>query len=276
MSKFGVLLYANEINESVLDTLEQHEAKSLSIAFWEKVDKDSLLATAKLLKKYHFTISAISVFGNTLSNDDTYEGWKILIEHNKLFGNPYVSGFAGRLINKSVEESLPEFNIRFTYLLYLATEYNCKGLLLETCKLGDTWNRGKWNIAINPRAWKLIFDTISDERLGLEWEPYHQIVSFMTPLPQLVTWMHYIKHIHGKDAHLDQDNLEENGLYDKEKAILPALPGFGDTNWIDLCYILHQFKYKGSIDIEIQNSNYIKSKEKILNSLDFLKTNCYY
>ena len=270
MLQIGVVICANEIDKSILDLLKKEGCSSISVSFWKSLDKDKYFEVAKLLESYDFNVSAVSIFGNTIESDEIKDAWKFLIKENKAMGNPYITGFAGRVNTKSVEDSIMPWKAIFTELLDLSYKHDCKGLLLENCRMGDTWKRGKWNIAINPSAWSLMFDALDDEKLGLEWEPYHQILALIDPIKQLKTWAKKVKHVHGKDAKTDWAKLRRIGLYDKEKAIVDEIPLFGDTDWKDVITVLKENNYKGSIDIETQNATFLSKKDKILKSLHYL------
>ncbi len=273
MLQIGMLVYSNELSDEVLDFLSENNCNNVSIAFWEKVLEKSLEKNIKLIEKHKFNVSCLSVFGNSLENEDTISGWDILIKNSKHFNNAYVSGFAGRVNNRSVEQSLEKYKEIFSQKLNLAYKYDCNGILFENCRMGDTWKKGKWNIAINPTAWNLIFNTIDDEKIGLQWEPYHQLISFVEPLNQLETWIHKIKNIHGKDAKIDFEALRKNGLYDIDKPMKATLPGFGDTNWEKVIEIAERCNYNGSIDLELQNSSFEESKNQVKTAINYLSKN---
>jgi sugar phosphate isomerase/epimerase len=71
-------------------------------------------------------------------------------------------------------------------------------------------------------------------RIGLEWEPTHQMVQLIDPLPQLKQWMKKIVHIHGKDATIDWDAIRRYGIYEAADFVYHRTPGFGDNNWRDI------------------------------------------
>jgi sugar phosphate isomerase/epimerase len=122
--------------------------------------------------------------------------------------------------------------------------------------MGDLWKRGNWNIAINGDAWALMFDALDDPKLGLQWEPCHQVEAFIDPLPQLEQWLPKVKHVHGKDALIDWELLKVIGLYAPEKAIRSVLPGEGESDWGAIIRMLQESGYDGSIDIETQNQKF--------------------
>ena len=56
--------------------------------------------------------------------------------------------------------------------------------------MDGNWATGDWNIAHNPDAWELMFNETPDDNIGLEWEPCHQLVYLIDPLPQIRKWAH--------------------------------------------------------------------------------------
>ena len=116
--------------------------------------------------------------------------------------------------------------------------------------MGGNWNTGNWNIAINPDAWELMFDAVPLDNIGLEWEPCHQMVQLIDPLPQIREWGKRFFHIHGKDATIRRDVIAKHGFLGREAACWHRTPGFGDSNWTDIISELRLASYRGNIDIE--------------------------
>ena len=56
-----------------------------------------------------------------------------------------------------------------------------------------------------------MFDAIDSENVGLQWEPCHQMVSLIDPMPQLRKWVDKIFSVHGKDATILWDVVREHG-----------------------------------------------------------------
>ena len=103
---------------------------------------------------------------------------------------------------------------------------------------------------IRPTAWEMMFNEVPSDALGLQWEPCHQMVSLIDPLPQLRKWAHKVFHVHGKDATVAWDIIRTVGIRGGKPYVWHRTPGFGDTNWTDVISILRQGKFHGSIDIE--------------------------
>ena len=97
--------------------------------------------------------------------------------------------------------------------------------------MDGNWATGDWNIAHNPDAWELMFDALPDENLGLEWEPCHQMVYLIDPMPQIREWAPKIFHVHGKDATVRWDVIRRHGVFGKEPFVQMRTPGFGDSDW---------------------------------------------
>lgn len=194
-------------------------------------------------------ISALAIYGNPLIDEQTARDWARLIEATAWFGCDLVCGFTGRIPDKPVPESMPALKQVFTPLVKQAEERNAR-IAFENCDMHGNWEWGDWNIAHAPAAWEMIFDAIPSSALGLEWEPCHQIVSFIDPLPQLRQWAHKVFHLHGKDVTMLWDVIRTSGIRGGQQYIYHRTPGFGDTNWTDIISILRMKGFRGSIDIE--------------------------
>jgi sugar phosphate isomerase/epimerase len=99
-------------------------------------------------------------------------------------------------------------------------------------------------------GWELMFETLPNDNLGLQWEPCHQLVQLIDPIPTLRKWVHRVFSVHGKDATVNWDLIREFGIHGNEQWCHNRTPGFGDSNWSDIITILRQAGYEGSIDIE--------------------------
>ena len=199
------------------------------------------------------SVSCLGIYGNPLENDDAAhaarKSWELCIDHAVDFGCDLVCGFAGRLTDKPIPESIPRFKSVFGDLAARAKERKVR-LAFENCPMGGDWKRGSWNIAINPAAWELMFAALPDANLGLEWEPAHQLLQFIAPIPQLREWAPKVFHVHGKDGNINHDLLARYGTRSDRTFFHPRVPGFGDSDWRQIITILQMCKYQGAIDIE--------------------------
>ncbi|MGO4347741.1 sugar phosphate isomerase/epimerase family protein [Paenibacillus sp. MCAF9] len=269
--------------DQIIPQIVNHGFESFNLTFWQTTGETDLVEIAKrvraLADEHDFVVPAVSVFGNPLTgegnNADTLASWERLIDHAHLFGADIVSGFTGRLTNQPIDESIPKFKEVFGELTRRAADKGVR-IAFENCDMGGTWATGDWNIAHNPAAWELMFNAVPLDNIGLEWEPCHQMVSLIDPIPQLRKWANKVFHVHGKDATIAWDIVKEHGVHSKQQYVWHRTPGFGDTNWKDIITILRQNDYKGTIDIEGWHDPVYKDELEMtgqVHALNYLK-NC--
>ncbi len=258
--RIGTLVPAHERTADVIAQLVPLGFETFQIAFGRSVGDFDVAGLATAVARALATapategglpprISAIGVYGNPLTSPETVADWERLIDAASLFGCDIVSGFAGRVSGRPVPESYGRFGEVFRPLAQRAEDRGVR-LAFENCEKRGTWESGDWNIAHAPRAWDAMFAEVESPVIGLEWEPCHQIVSFVDPLPQLRRYAHRIWHIHGKDAQVDWSVIHEHGIRGGVQYVHHRTPGFGDTNWNDLISTLRMCGWRGSIDIE--------------------------
>ncbi len=241
----------------VIPQLLPHGFESFALTFWQTTGDTDLVELAQRLREIlepaGVIVSALSIFGNPLTgtgrNSDTLASWERLIDAAQAFGTDLVTGFTGRLVDQPLDASLPKFTEVFGELVRRAADRGVR-IAFENCDMDGTWERGDWNIAHNPTMWEKIFDALPVDNMGLEWEPCHQMVSLIDPIPQLRKWLPKIFHVHGKDATIAWDIVREYGIHGPRQFVWHRTPGFGDTNWTDVISILRQGGYEGHIDIE--------------------------
>lgn len=231
--------------------------ESFTLNYWQQfhdIEPEKLAAEVRpIVEEAQVKISAVSLFCNPmLENEEgeiARENLGKLIDCANDFGCDIVSGFTGRLPDVSIPENIERFKVVWTPLAERAA---AKGIRIawENCSMGGNWLTGDWNIAHNPDAWELMFEAIPLENVGLEWEPCHQLVQLIQPLPQIREWKDRLFHIHGKDATIRWDLISRHGIGGRECYAWHRTPGFGDTNWTDIISELRMIGYQGAIDIE--------------------------
>ena len=233
-----------------------HGFESIQLFFWQTLgatDIERLAADVlDAIGDADVTVS-LAMFGNPLEDGEldraTLAGWESLIDNARLFGADLVGGFTGRLRGKPIEDSLPRFREIWSALAKRAEEKGVR-IAFENCAMNGNWQAGDWNIAHNPDAWEMMFNEVRSDALGLEWEPCHQLVYFIDPIPQIRKWAHKFFHVHGKDATVRWDVVREHGVFGKHPFVQMRTPGFGDTDWTRVVSELRLAGFKGCIDIE--------------------------
>lgn len=234
----------------------KHGFESLEPFFWQVMDKD-LPTLARRLKDAigdsDVVIDTLGMFGNPLMDEEldrkTLAGWEALIDHAHLFGAKTVAGFTGRIRGQSIEASLPAYKKVWGELSRRAADKGVR-IAFENCAMDGNWAAGDWNIAHNPDSWELMFDALPADNIGLEWEPCHQLVYLIDPIPQIRKWAHKFFHVHGKDATVRWDVVREHGVFGKHPFVQMRTPGFGDSDWTRIIGELRLAGFKGCIDIE--------------------------
>ncbi|AJS59387.1 sugar phosphate isomerase/epimerase family protein [Paenibacillus sp. IHBB 10380] len=240
----------------VLPQIIPHGFESFALTFWQSTQKVDLSELSKQVKdiidEKDIIISSVGIFGNPLTgegdNADTIASWERLIDHAHEFGTDLVTGFTGRMPGP-IDGSMKRFAEVFGELSKRAEDRGVR-IAFENCAMRGNWQEGDWNIAHNPTAWEMMFDAVPADNLGLQWEPCHQMLALIDPIPQLRKWMDKIFNVHGKDATIAWDIIHEYGIHGSKEYVWHRTPGFGDTNWSDIISILRQGGYNGTIDIE--------------------------
>ena len=137
------------------------------------IDTDAFAADCKkALDEYGMEMSALGVYGNPLESDEDAvlcrKSWEFLIDNCDKFGTKLICGFTGRLRDKPVPESIPQYKAVFGDLSARAKEQGVR-IAFENCPMGGNWKNCTWNIAFNPRAWELMFEALPADNIGLEW-----------------------------------------------------------------------------------------------------------
>jgi len=255
--RIGTLVNGGDSTADYIRQILPHGFESFSITFWQSVKGVDLKRMAKqvrdALADSGAVISSLGCFGNPLEkrpvDRETRDGWKKLIDAAKLFGCDVVAGFAGRLTDKPIDECMGRYKQVFGPLAKRAADKGVR-LAFENCDMGGDWRRGDWNIAQTPAAWDLMFDALPADNIGLQWEPCHQMVKLIDPIPQLRKYVKKVFHVHGKDATIRWDVVGEHGVRGPHPFAFHRTPGFGDSNWTDIITELRMGGFCGSIDIE--------------------------
>ena len=188
--RIGTMVRANTPDPAgTVRHLVRHGFESIEPFFWQTLGGVDLTRLAGELRDAigdaDVVVGALGVFGNPLEEEEldreTLAGWEAAIDHAHLFGTDIVSGFTGRVRGRPLPESLPRFKQVFGELARRAADHGVR-LAFENCPMEGNWQTGDWNIAHNPDAWRMMFDAVPDDNVGLEWEPCHQLYYLIDPI----------------------------------------------------------------------------------------------
>ena len=148
-------------------------------------------------------------------------------------GVPAAAGFAGRLRDERLEDSLPKFKEIWGEHARFAEDHGVK-IAFEHCPMGRFGTpSGGINLMCTPDIWEKAFNEVPSPALGLEWDPSHLIGLFIDPVANLRRFGSKAYHVHAKDAHVNRDLLEEYGIW-HPGVVEHCHVGLGDTAW-NLC-----------------------------------------
>jgi len=255
--KIGTMVSRGQGSPAYIKEILPYGFEAFSLSFWQELHGTDLDRLAKEVKEVlagtGVGISSLSVFGNPLMDREiderTREGWRQLIDAAHLFGCDLVTGFAGRLIDTRIDECMGRYVEVFEPIAKRAADKGVR-IAFENCDMGGDWYRGDWNIAQTPAAWDMMFDALPMDNIGLQWEPCHQMVKLIDPMPQLRKYVGKIFAVHGKDATVYWDIVREHGIIGPKQFAYHRTPGFGDSNWTDIISELRKGGFVGAIEIE--------------------------
>ena len=254
--------------------LIENKFECFVLNYWDNTGETNFSELAKKVAEATgdsgLAVSCLSIFANPLRDSEKIKEWEKCIDNARLFGADVVTGFTGRLDGKSVPDNIPKFKEVFTQLAKRAGDCGVK-LAFENCYMGGNWHSGSYNIANSPLAWELMFDAVPYDNLGLEWEPSHHLSQLRDPLVSLKKYAKKIFHIHGKDANIDRDSINEFGIDGAKYYACDRMPGYGDTDWKAVCSILYKNGYAGTIDIEGFHDPYLKGELEFTGQVAALK-----
>jgi sugar phosphate isomerase/epimerase len=268
--QIGTVVKAHEDPARKIRDLAPRGFECFQVFFWQTLGSMDLRALAREVRgaaeETGTFISSLGIYGNVLEGDETaretLHGFETLIDEAGTFGTGIVGGFAGRVPDRPIDESIGPWKAVFSELVKRAGDAGVR-LAVENCSMGGTWKRGSWNIAVGPDAWEKMFAEIPSPVLGLEWEPCHQLLGLADPVMSLERWAPRIIHVHGKDANIYWDTLRKHGLFGTEKWAVQRTAGFGDSDWVEIMRILLRTGYEGTIDIEGWNDPVYRNEREL-------------
>ncbi|MFH1744409.1 MAG: sugar phosphate isomerase/epimerase [bacterium] len=159
---------------------------------------------------------------------------------------PVVPALAGRDPSKSIEESIPAFKKIWTPLAKFAADHGVK-VAFDNWVGGWDINHGI-NLAVCPKAWRLMFDAVPNKAMGLEFDPSHlywQGIDYIRAVHEFGPRIH---HVHLKDTEILHEKQYDVGV--TGGAFRFRIPGWGEIDWPSFFTALIEVGYRGSMVIE--------------------------
>ena len=188
-----------------------------------------------------------------------------------------VNTFIGADASKHDDENFAKFMELWPPVIKFAEEKNIK-ICIENCPMHftkDEWPSGN-NLAHSPYIWRKMFEAIPSENFGLNFDPSHLVWQRMDYVKPLFEFREKIFHVHIKDARIDQDGINEHGIFTAPHNIhVPKLPGLGDIDWGKFFSALYESGYQGSACVEVEDRAFEGALENrqasLIQSRNFLR-----
>ena len=145
---------------------------------------------------------------------------------------------------------------------------------IENCPMlfgKEQWPGGE-NLMTTPAIWKKIFQMLSFDNFGLNYDPSHFIWQQMDYVKPIYEFKDKLFHIHFKDVKIYQDKLDQVGImaYPLEY-MAPKIPGLGDIDWSKFISALSDIGYAGCGCVEIEDRVFEKNDATVKGSLKTAK-----
>jgi sugar phosphate isomerase/epimerase len=187
---------------------------------------------------------------------------KVIAACNQL-GIRQMNTFVGRDWTQSVDANWPRLLATWRPLVKFAEEQNVR-IGIENCPMlfsADEWPGGK-NLATSPAIWRRMFNDISSDHFGLNYDPSHLVWQQMDEVRPLREFASKLFHVHAKDVRIDRERLDDVGILAHPLAYhTPKLPGMGDVNWGRFFSVLTDVGYQGPVCVEVEDRAYEGSLE---------------
>lgn len=293
MITFGILSAILESwdYKEMIDTVSEIGYKCVEVACWPKgkgerryagtshIDTENLTkAGADDILSYAdahgVKLSSLAYYPNTLDGNEEKRKANIahihsVIDASALLGINMVTTFIGRDQTKNIEDNLRIVKAIWPEILDHAKEKNVR-IAIENCPMlfgPDQWPGGQ-NLFYSPDIWRKVFDTLSYDNLGINFDPSHFVWQQLDYIKALYEFKDKMFHIHFKDIKIRKDKLGEVGVlaYPLDYMV-PKLPGLGDVDWGAFISALTDIGYNGYAVAEIEDKAYEGSREDVIRSL---------
>ena len=244
----------------------------------ENTDDSYVEYIKNICKTKGVEISSLAYYPNPLDGDlekrtVAVEHLKKVIQFSSKLGVNMVTTFIGRDQTKTVEDNLQLVKEVWPPIIKLAEECGVK-VAIENCPMlfgPDQWPGGQ-NLMTTPTIWKKVFDIISSDNLGINYDPSHFVWQMIDYIKPIYEFKDKIFHVHFKDIKLYRDKLNKVGVMAYPLEFMsPKIPGYGDVDWGKYVSALTDIGYDGYTCIEIEDKYFEGSKEKTIDSLKLSK-----
>lgn len=246
------------------------------------LDDNEINRIKNMLNIKKITISGLGYYPNPLHPDKEKSDLFInhlmkVIDAAARLDIGIVNTFIGADAAKHDDDNFAKFMELWPPVIKFAEEKNVK-ICIENCPMHftkDEWPSGN-NLAHSPYLWRKMFDAVPSGNFGLNYDPSHLVWQMMDYVKPLFEFREKIFHVHIKDARINQDGINEHGIFTAPHNIhVPKLPGLGDIDWGKFFSALYESGYQGSACVEVEDRAFEGAlenrKASLIQSRNFLR-----
>lgn len=180
-------------------------------------------------------------------------------------GVPQFTMITGVQSSKTLDENIELFRRYYGPIFREGAEAGLR-FALEFCP-------GMGTFAAGPAQWRRMFQRVTDENFGLNYDPSHlvwEMIDYLKPIPEFAQ---KIFSVHAKDTEVFPERLAEHGclqLYREPHAEGDAfwwnhrIPGAGQIDWATFFGALRDAGFDGCVNIELEDPDYFGGRERAL------------
>jgi len=242
--------------------------------------QDEAKKVKELFEKYQLKISAMAYYDNNLHPDPQKRFYylnhlKKVIDTAALLEVDLVGTFVGSRPDKSVAENIKEIGMIFRDLIKYARDKGVR-IMIENCPMYNWMQQGlPGNYAYSPELWNALFNEVSDDHFGLNFDPSHLYWLGIDYIQAVKDYAPKIFHAHAKDTEISSDALYKYGILGQQIDAGPwhsgwwqyRMPGLGSIDWRKFISVLRQSGYNGVLSIEHEDPVWEGTEVKIKKGL---------
>lgn len=227
---------------------------------------DEVAAAAADLQGRGISVVSLGVYRNVLDPDAAVAAAdrrlvSAGIRAAREFGTRVVSVFAGRHPELSIEDNIPLLVEAWTPLV---AEAEATGVCLafENCSMFRGYPVRGINTTHNPAAYRLFFDALPSNAIGIEFDPSHCLKQLIDPVAFLRAFPGRTFHVHLKDHERIAELEQLYGCFDV-RCSRDRFPGFGQVDFASIISELRAQGYEGALTIEAERDPDFATEDEI-------------
>ena len=254
-----------------------YQARQIDVANFDKSDAERI---NEVFDQYKISISALAYYDNNLHPDlkkreSYHDHLRKVIDAAELLNVSLVGTFVGSRPDKSPSENITEIGSVFREIMKYADDKGIK-LMIENCPMYNWLQFGfPGNYAYSPELWDALFNEISSDNFGLNFDPSHLYFLGIDSIQAVKDYSSKIFHAHAKDTEMMLEGKYRFGYPGKQLQPKPwdsgwwryRMPGMGDIDWGEFITTLRNYGYDHVLSIEHEDPDWEGTEEKIKTGL---------